>query len=177
MGFVFVGRESDDYRLGSALDDTGGDGVSVDVSYLARGRLHVGWDEFVAGGNYGDSRFPENRNLCDAKRKQSADVLGTDCVSWAKQDVPGANVFADLNDILARRDWAQDLDGSVVGGLGALYHYYGVGVVSEGAARVGDSGFPHLQFDIGIGTGGNVGNDLQQGRQTLGGTECVAGAD
>ena len=85
----------------------------------------------------------------------------------AEEHVSGSDIFADLNDILARGDGAQDLDGAFVGGLGALYHYYGVGVLGENSAGVGDSGLSDVQGRVRTDPGGDVGDDLQQGGQGL----------
>ncbi len=165
-----AGGKHDDVVLGVGLgrgrlkrvavvgDDAVGDGraagaghqrsqrIRVDVAHLSgRDRL-IGRHDFISGGEDADARRDRDRDLGDAQRHQSADVLGAEKMARLQDGVAGADILAYLNDVLAHGDGAQRLDAGVVDALGVFHHDDAVGAGRDHAAGVHQRGLAHADL-------------------------------
>ncbi|CQR54083.1 hypothetical protein BN996_03927 [Haloferax massiliensis] len=175
---VVVARVGVERRDAAGLLDPRGDGVGVHVVDFARlGSQFVARpDELVAGRDDAHGRFPADRHLVDAERRQQADFAGRQARAGAERASAGGDVGPGGHHAVAGRDRRVD-DERAVSLLGSLHDDDGVRARRHHRAGGDFDGGPgsdrHVRFVAGV----DRPDEVEFDRLRLVSAEGVAGAD
>ncbi|OPY85368.1 MAG: hypothetical protein A4E72_01974 [Syntrophus sp. PtaU1.Bin208] len=103
-----------------------GDGIGVDIPDLAGAGCLLRWDNLVAGGDNRHMGSGRHLDVRDAQSHQSAEILGAEDMPRGEQRLSLLNIFADMNDVLPRRDSPQHFDRFSIELLRPFHHHNSV---------------------------------------------------
>ncbi|MEY9923187.1 hypothetical protein ABIF99_009502 [Bradyrhizobium japonicum] len=129
-GFEFcliVGNGAEEHRLAAVLVDRGGDDGAVGVVDRSRRERLAGLNQFVTGGDHGNTRLARDSHLGNAASRQHAYLARADHRAGAQQRLAARDVGACVGHELSGRNGSPDVDRIGPGGLGMLDHDDGVG--------------------------------------------------
>ena len=120
----------------------GGEDGGIEFQNIPGLRIGTGRDDLIACGDDGDTRAADDLQLTDAARDHSSDGGGADLHEAGQNHFTGADILADLADMLPGGGGGMDGDTAVVVLQDVLHHDHRVTALRNGIAGVHHNKLP-----------------------------------